>query len=395
MAASSSRVALTGEQVHYFRDRRAHLAGPGASSAGAAARSILGAQAQQEGPALFALSRRTRGRPPASELRKQLLDAKSRRLVRTWGQRDTLHIFDPPDWPVVVAARRQWPQSGRRGALPSEPDLEAIRSLFERASGPLFRSELFEAIPRRFVDEVARHPGVAASGGSAARFAAARLVWRLALAGDICFAEKRGAEQGYVHRRLWFPDLAWHEEDSMVAATGLARRYLGVHGPASTADLSHFFGSGMSAARSWLERLSSDLVEIECGERRGLFALRDDLKALTEIPPKGLTGWPITLLPKWDTHLMRHRDKSWLLPDESERKLVWRKAGDISATVVTRGRIVATWTHRAAKKRVRMTVTPLSAWRKKHLAGVKREATAFAGFLELPDVEVVLQNPSG
>ncbi|MCP4205111.1 MAG: winged helix DNA-binding domain-containing protein [bacterium] len=388
MAASSGHVALTEERVHYSRDRRSHLIGPGASSAAAAARSILGAQAQQEGPALFALSRRTRGRPPASELREQLLDARSRRLIRTWGQRDTLHVFDPPDWPVVVAARREWPQSGRRGALPSEPDLDAIRSLFERASGPLFRSELFEAIPKRFVDEVARHPGVAASGGSAVRFAAARLVWRLALAGDICFAEKRGAEQSYVHRRLWFPDLAWHEDDPTVAATGLARRYLGVHGPASAADLAHFFGSGVNAARSWLDRLSPELVEVECGERRGLFALRDDLKALTERPPKGLTGWPVTLLPKWDTHLMRHRDKSWLMPDESERKLVWRKAGDISATAVARGRIVATWTHRVTKRRVKVTVTPLSAWRKQHLGGIKREAAAFAAFLEVPELEL-------
>ncbi|MCH7664759.1 MAG: winged helix DNA-binding domain-containing protein [Acidobacteria bacterium] len=389
MAEARLRVSLTEEQVSCFRDRRAHLAGPGAASAAEAARAILGAQAQQEGPALFALSLRTKGRPTASALRAQLLDASGRRLVRTWGQRDTLHVFDPADWRIVVSARREWPQSGRRGALPSEPDLAAIRSLFEQASGPLFRSELFAAIPQQFVDEVADHPGVAASGSSAVRFAAARLVWRLALAGDICFAEKRGSKQSYVHRRLWFPDLEWLLEAPEVSATGLARRYLAVHGPASAADLAHFFGSGTNAARSWLEHLSPELVEIDCEARQGLFALREDLDALTETPPGGVSGWPVRLLPKWDTHLMRHADKSWLLPDEDERRLVWRKAADISATVVARGRIVAIWTYRATKKRVLVTVTPLGAWRKTHLPGVKREATALADFLEVPAVEVV------
>ena len=218
MAEARLRVSLTEEQVSCFRDRRSHLAGPGAASAAEAARAILGAQAQQEGPALFALSLRTKGRPTASVLRAQLLDASGRRLVRTWGQRDTLHVFDPADWRIVVSARREWPQSGRRGALPSEPDLAAIRSLFEQASGPLFRSDLFAAIPQQFVDEVADHPGVAASGSSAIRFAAARLVWRLALAGDICFAEKRGSKQSYVHRRLWFPDLEWLREAPEVCA---------------------------------------------------------------------------------------------------------------------------------------------------------------------------------
>ena len=53
------------------------------------------------------------------------------------------------------------------------------------------------------------------------------MVWRLALAGDICFSEKRGAEQSYVHRKLWFPDLAWQAAaDPAEAVTILARRYL-------------------------------------------------------------------------------------------------------------------------------------------------------------------------
>ena len=116
--------------------------------------------------------------------------------------------------------------------------------------------------------------------------------------------------------------------------------------------------------------------------------MREDLKALTETPPRGASGWPVRLLPKWDTHLMRHADKSWLMPNLEERPLVWRKAGDISATVVARGRIVAIWSYKTTKKQATVSVTPLSAWRKKHLFGVEREAAALADFLGVPGFEV-------
>ena len=105
MPRRPSTIELTEDQVLYFRARRGHLAGPGAPSAVAAARAILGAQAQQLPPALLALSLRTKGRPPARTLEKQLMKS-PRTLVRTWGQRDTLHLYDADvDWAMVVAAR--------------------------------------------------------------------------------------------------------------------------------------------------------------------------------------------------------------------------------------------------------------------------------------------------
>lgn len=391
MNKPTRRLSVNEASVQFFRDCRAHLVGAGARDLSAAARAILGAQSQQEAPGLFALSLRTRGRPTAAQAREELFENRPPRLVRTWAQRDTVHILDPEDWRRVVAARGEWPQSGRRGALPSEPDLELVRARFEGAGQPLSRADIFDIIPQRFVDEVAKHPGVWGTGTSARRFAASRLIWRLALAGDLCFGEKRGSEQSYAHRSLWFPDLRWGELVDAQAATELARRYLKVHGPATPRDLAHFFGARVSSARMWLERLEPETAELECGARVGLIVLREDLKSLRQPAPKGLREWPVRLLPKWDTHLMRHADKSWLVPDEAERPLVWRKAADVSASVVARGRIVATWSHRATKTSVRVSVKPLGAWRKQHLAGVEREATAFAAYLEVPRAEVEVE----
>ncbi len=88
---------------------------------------------------------------------------------------------------------------------------------------------------------------------------------------------------------------------------------------------------------------------------------------------------------------MTHKDKSWVVPEAGEEKSVWRKAAVVAASLIDRGRVVATWTHRATTKKVVVTVTPLSGWRKKHLAAVQREAAALARHLEIAGSEVVVE----
>ena len=164
-------IEVTEEQVLYFRARRGHLAGPGAPSPVAAARAIIGAQSQQLPPAMLALSARCRGRPTAANIKAQLLA--TRRLVRTWGQRETLHLYDPAtDWRVVVAARAQWAPGGRGGPMPSEATLDKALAVIESAGGPLSRSDLISVAPRSYVRALQER--ASAAGMKADRLAAAR-----------------------------------------------------------------------------------------------------------------------------------------------------------------------------------------------------------------------------
>ena len=100
-----AKVDVSEEQVLLFRARRGHLAGPGARTVSEAARSIIGAQSQQLEPSLLALSIRTAGRPTAAAIRSEIFGDK-RTLVRTWGQRDTIHVYD---------ARAHWRRVRHRG----------------------------------------------------------------------------------------------------------------------------------------------------------------------------------------------------------------------------------------------------------------------------------------
>ena len=381
---------LSEEQVLWFRARRGHLAGPGATSAAAAARAILGAQSQQLPPSLFGLSARTKGRPSAASLRRQLFGG-TRRLVRTWGQRETLHVYDPgAHWALVASSREVWAPGGRRGPMPGAGTIDEAWRVVRAAGRPVTRSDLVGVAPKSYERAIAEIAGQASL--SVERLAAARLIWQLALRGDLCLGEDVDRERSYATRSDWFPRLAWDPPPGVEAATELAQQYLATFGPATTTDVAHFFGARVQEAKVWIEALRPVLIDVACGGRKGLVALKRDARQLTPAAPKRAAEWPVRFLPLWDGALMGHKDKRWLVPEVGEEKLVWRKAAYVAATVIARGRIVATWTHRERAKAVDVELTPLSGWRSSHLPGARREAKALAAHLGRAQAELTIRS---
>jgi hypothetical protein len=61
----------------------------------------------------------------------------------------------------------------------------------------------------------------------------------------------------------------------------------------------------------------------------------------------------------------------------------------VTAVVLDRGRVVATWTQKATRKKLTVQIEPLSGWRKtKHQQGAMREAESVAAHLEVSEVEL-------
>ncbi len=379
-------IDVTPESVRYFRARRSHLAGPGAPDLASCARDIVGAQAQVETCALHALSLRTAGRPDADQVSRALLDEHA--LVRTWGQRDTLHIYSADLWPTIIAARPAWVISGRRGGMPSEAEVERARQFFAQADTTLTRSDLFDIISDEYVAELEDHQG---AGRNPRRFAATRLVWRLAMDGHIVFAGKAGREQAYAHRDLHLGHVEPVEASPEEAAAEITRRYLSVFGPAHPRDVAHYVGACVGDCRKWMKLLDGELVACKCDGKKGLVALARDADELRRTPSQVGDDWPARMLPGYDTMLMTHKDKRWILPDADEEPLVWKKAAAVAPTIIAEGQIVATWSHNKRTHEVDVEVTPLGGWRASLRDEVEREAQEFAAHLglELGGLEVV------
>ncbi len=376
---------LSEDQVSWFRARRGFLAGPGAASAREAVRAIIGAQSQQLPPSLLGVSQRTCGRPSAEDLEAELY-GDTPTLVRSWGQRDTLFILDPDDWPNVVSARGQWQPGGRGGPMPTGATLGQGLKKIKKLGRPVTRTDLLGIAPKSYVAAMAERIRKSGMNMAPERFAASRIIWSLAHRGEIRVGRKIGAEQSYALS-------PWQMEpvDSFAAAVELSRRYLSTYGPATPQDVAYFFNGKVTSARKWLAAIEDECVVVNCGGRKELVALAEDARELRKKPPAEASRWPVRMLPLWDSLLMGHADKSWTTPVEAERKLVWRKAAYVAAVVLSRGRIVATWKHSIKRKRLVVELVPLSGWRKtQHAAGVNREAAAVSAHLGLTGADVIL-----
>lgn len=384
MESSPKKLELSEEQALYFRARRGRLAGPGAPDAATCARDLLGAQSQQEAPSLLALSQRIEGRPTAAALQEQLF-AEGRRLVRTWGQRDTIHVYPADEtWPLVVAARERWAPQGRSGPQPDTRGERKALSVARRKKILLredwagcVREEYLAALDPRIGDRQAR-----------LKFACGRLAWRLSLAGHLCHGRRQGARQTYASREHWHPELNWPRKlpDPLGACVELTRRYLAVGAPATVQDVAHFFGARVAEARRWLARLdeNGETIPLNCGGRDGLLALARDEEVLREKPPRSPSRWPVRLLPRFDTLLMNHADKSWTVPEPALRPQVWGKAAMVAAVILRRGRVAGVWNMKKRGRRLDLIFTPLAGHSRRQLEkAVSAEARAVAAHLEL------------
>ncbi len=383
MKTVTHSLKLSEEQALFFRARRGFLI-QGAPSAAQCAHDMIGLQSQQPGPGLLALSLRLDSRPTASVLKANLF-SENRDLVRTWGQRDTLHIYDAEtSWRQITHARHQWSPGGRNAALPSSEVLQKAREMVRGKTSvlrndflPLVSADYLKKLDPRIGDEAAK-----------ANFACGRMVWFLSREGHLCLGEKKGTQQIYAARRTWFPHLDWTDDKAATedACVALSRRYLRINAPATVWDLAHFFGATVTSARKWLAALDEcgELISVECGDRKELVALAADEADLRLKPGRSSARWPLRLLPLWDTLLMSHKDKSWTVPEESERLQVWRKAAFVSSVVLVRGRVVGLWKMQRRAGQLDIDLHPLKGWiESKNRPGFIAEAEAVARHLQL------------
>lgn len=391
---SREPLTLTEEQVLFFRARRHFLVGPSAPDPTTAAYAIIGAQTQQIEPGLLALSLRTQGRPNLAELKSLLLEGQ-RSLVRTWGQRETLFVFDAErDWVDMIVFVQQLSKGPRGTVIPEEYEQDEVLGQLQNFGEPITRKSIHSLVPKSLIEKL--RPNAEKYKMDPVHLGAGRLLFALSARGDMCLGPKLGAQQSYVLRTECYPDLAWPSElpEPKDVARRFVRRYLAAYGPATVADIGHFFNARRSDVREWLGFLEEDtpLLDVTCEGREGMLALAEDRDELLVEPPSRGGEWPVRLLPLYEALLMGHSDKSLTVPVEAECKQIWRKAAHVMAVVMDRGRIVATWTQKRTKKILKMQVQPLSGWNKsQHLAGVELEAEAVAQHYGLSEIQFTLE----
>jgi hypothetical protein len=305
----------------------------------------LGAQAQVHSAAILQLRARTAALADA-EVAEALYD--SRRLVKLWAQRSTLHLVPTADLGDLLALRRlkqpEYHAWYSREGLPPDRVAVLIDAVVQAlADGPHSRMDL----SRRLVPQLGdwAQPWLEHSWGGVLKLACAL--------GHLCHGPLRpdDNEAAFVGLPAWLGQAPLASADSAAGVANILRRYLAVFGPATPSDFRKFAGIPAGPCRQAFQDLGGELLAVDL-DGRPAYALARDEEALrrAEMPAGHLA-----VLPLFDPWLLAHADTGQVV-EEKHRAAIYRQAGWISAVVLRQGRVAATWSHR------RLTAKGTTLW---------------------------------
>ena len=283
----------------------------------AAARAVVGVQAQDVRAAGLALRSRVPG------LRRADVDSSG--LVRTWTVRGTVHLIDASDWPWLQAALGARNRTRFDAAMRQRGDHDIAVGMLDDIVAvlrdrPLDRARLLRELATR------GHPGLSQ------RSINVLMPWAAAqgLVAGLPDGRYRAAE----------PPTA---VDAELALATLARRYLAGYGPAAAADLASWSGLPLGTARRALAALGPTEA---VGD---LLALPGTLDATPPPAP------PALLLAAFDTIMLGYRSRAPLVAVRDDRHIL-PGGGMIRPAVLMDGLAAATWTLTADGMRRSVTI---------------------------------------
>ena len=310
---------------------------------------------------------------------------KAKSLVKIWCMRGTLHIIPSKDLAIYNRAlKNMWfEHHGRFMKAPDWPTIEERRNLvypkiLEALSDkPLKRKELNAKVRSLLKDESKPYDRLFSAWGG--------ILKETCYEGLTVHAQPCNAEACFARLDKWLPNLKLDTIDEEEAKEKLLLKYLGSYGPASVQDFASWSGLMASDARKALESVASELEEVKIEDVKGQFWMRKkDYKTLIEMNLDEKT--PAHLLPKFDSFVLGHKDRIRIIRKEF-MKQVFRKAGDIAASILVNDNIVGTWRYKKTKNSVTVSISPFQKLRKEDLKDIKSVAEDFSLFIGVARLE--------
>ena len=365
---------LSWPQVHAFRLSRHHLLGRAPKrDLARVVGDIGGVQAQLMSAAELQVA--VRAECKVADVRAALWT--DRTLVKTWLMRGTLHLARADDLPVFTAAMsRRWITPSKAWLKyfhVTEAEVWALADEIGAALSdqPVTREELIATVAG------GRSPRVR----EALKSGWGGMLKPAARNGRLCFGPNRGQSVTFVSPQRWLG--RWRTVDPDEAVAEMARRYLGVYGPATQTDFARWWGAWPGVGKAAWSALGEEVVPVSvAGARMELLA--SDLAAVRG----SAASDSVQLLPQFDPYLLGHARRDHLL-DRAHASKVSRTAGWISAVVLVAGAVVGTWMHANSGKGMRLTVTAFEPLREKVKRVVRRRGEELGDALGAKSVEVL------
>jgi hypothetical protein len=293
-------------------------------------------------------------------------------IVRAWPMRGTVHAIAAPDlrWLNELAGRRALSSLARRWEF-----LGIDETFLERARDAIC-ALLTDGEPRTR-DQIAAElssKGIELEGG--VRY---HTIWYLTQTGSLVLGpvDEATGDHAVVLQDDHLPKhVAVAETDR---ERELVERYLTSHGPAQLEDIVWWTGMTKTAIRRGIAALEDDVVAFDSNGRE-MLVLASRFEALD--PDCAVSAAATIALPGFDEHLLGYKDRSDVLDDKHAALVDPGRNGVFRATIVTNGRVIATWKRKPMTNHTRVIVSPfkpLSAARRKN---VEQALLPWGGFVE-------------
>jgi DNA glycosylase AlkZ-like len=362
--------SLKSSQISAFRLKRHHLADRAPAEISAVCSDVCGIQAQVMSAARMSLWARNH------HLARDEVDAalyRDRTLVKTNCMRSTLHFLETGDYPYYVAAlrrsrlRQAQAVMARYGITEKESTAGRLVALKALGAGPMTRRDIKELVLKRIkVSKKGRFWFQNSWWGA---------VHQSIVEGEVCYGKESGRDIALIRVDQWLPK--FEKVPEVEAQRFILRRYLSAYAPATLRDFGKWAGIFAAEAQSAGEALKDETMEVNADGKTALILKKD----LDEIRKSRIEDHHVRLLPNFDVYLLAHSEKDHLVSPQFYKR-VFRNQGWISPVVLLNGRVIGMWSIDRKGKGSALQVEPFENFSRAVLAGIGKEATSLAQFLE-------------
>lgn len=283
---------------------------------------LMAVQAQEYDGAKWSIGLRLRDKSDKS-IEKAL---KSKKIVRTWANRGTLHFVNSKDikWLLKLLVPRLIKRNARRYRELGldEKTLDKSKTILEESVSGI------NGLKRSRLREILKENGISTEGQ---RFTF--ILQRASLDGLICQGISIKNDPFY-HSLKDFPSSQLTHDEALKE---ISERYFCSHGPATLKDFVWWSGLTVNDAKTGLKSLKSELTKHEIGNKI-YWSKIDPLNREW----KDQTTPNVKILPQYDDYLLGYKDRGASI-NETAKKLLQPKYGRFNPVIIVNGRVTGTW----------------------------------------------------
>ncbi|CAG1002952.1 MAG: winged helix DNA-binding domain-containing protein [Candidatus Methanoperedens sp.] len=312
------------------------------------------------------------------DLSKELYERRT--LIKIWGVRATLYIVSEDHVVEYYQATKQ--AGGRHPLIRFEPIHDRMLKILDE-KGPLTAKELTEHI-----SELKNIVNTKYGDMSLGQWNLRQMCHSAILVPSKPKGDWTSNLHTYVTFRKWSPSVDLHALNEHEAKEKVILHYLSGFGPAMIEDIAWWIGITKREVKEILEEMGDKVEDIKIRGIEGMFLiLKSDLEHL-----QGFSSGKDTvhLLPKFDPYIMGYKNRGRLISKEHEKRVYWSTRGEISPSILVNGHIIGTWSFKADKNRLKITLSFFEKTNKPLLKVIEQQAEKLAHFMGGKEFEIIL-----